>query len=504
MGNERDKKLLIAYERRRQLLTADPDKAMDAVTAPPSIHPKDLPYLTEEALEYLEQEAVALPAEEDAAEHVTDGSVGRTEYLAALERVRRQFNMDPNKLDQELLAPIEIERDAATLPPQDFRFPAWSEELTPTPYSYQVENHMFETMGDLWGWIVNCGQTKLPNVKVANRARAIQNFVWHDKVASQYHYPLVNPDPNKPLRVALLGDFGTGLVHSKYIARQLRDLQMPYAFHLGDVYYSGREAEFREYFQKPLAPMLAHGKTQLFNLAGNHEQFSGNDWYWNDIRHRRSTYSQQQEGSYFRLSNEHFQIIGLDTNTFELERYNNPLMQKWLVDVLREGREKKLTNILLSSENAYEYIEGRLGHGPKTLYKDLHKAAGRIFEDELIDCWFWCHVHYASFNEPAPERGYPFIGSCIGHGGYAYGRKSYPSNAKFIRWVETAPRFPSRTKVRRDMGNNGFCLMDMARDHVKLTYKDWMGYRRCEVLIARAADGRLKVQNVQPFDEEKI
>ncbi|MFP2926499.1 metallophosphoesterase family protein [Pyxidicoccus sp. 3LG] len=506
MADNRNQKLLRAYELRRQSFTVRPEAAMmdDSGAVSPPAGDGDLPYLTEEALDYLMREAAALPAEVDAAGLVSDSSVGRSEYLAALERVRLEFNADSEKLTESLMAPMDFERDAATLPPENFRFPAWSADLTPGSFSYQVENHLFETWGDLKGWIVNCGQTKLPNVALANRARATQNFVWHDKVPSRYEYPLVNPDPSKPLQVALFGDFGTGLVHSRYIARQLAALQMPYAFHLGDIYYAGRKHEFLEYFREPLRPMHEHGKTQFFNLSGNHEQFSGSDWYWDDIRFRRSTYNHQQEGSYFRLSNDQFQIIGLDTNSLALEQYDNAILQKWLVDALREGRDKGRTNILLTSENPYEYVDGpRLTHGPKTMFKDLQKAAGRIFEDQLIDLWFWCHVHYATFNEPAPELGYTFIGSCIGHGGYPHGRKSRPSKAKFIRWVETAPRFPSWTKVRQDMGNNGFCLMDLASDHVKLTYRDWMGYRRCVANIARDAQGRLRVDSVEEFSEER-
>ncbi|HEY8210244.1 MAG TPA: metallophosphoesterase [Myxococcaceae bacterium] len=497
MPAEKTLKLLRAYAARHRGWSGD-GKAKMTAGALPAGGDNDLPHLDPATLDYLLAEAVASPPDAEVAAPISDASVGRTEYLGALESLRAQFEADPQSLEEFLLAQVKFEKAALRLPPEGKWFPAYDEGLTPTPASYRVDSHLFETFGDLWGWIVNCGQIKLPPVAAANRALATQNFVWHTKVQSGYEYPLVNPDPAKPLKVALFADFGTGLIHSRYIARQLASAALPYAFHLGDIYYAGRKAEFEERWMEPLAPVLE--RTQLFNLAGNHEQYSGNQWYWADIARRRQ-FHQQQEGSYFRLSNAEFQIIGLDTNSFELERYANPILQKWLVDALREGRASGKTNILLSSEPGHDYFASPPQRGKGRIYKDLAAAAGNIFPEELIDLWFWCHVHYATFNAAAPEEGYPFLSSCIGHGGYPYGTKSGPTTA-FMRWVETTPRFPRRTQVRQDMGNNGWCEMALAPDHVKLTYRDWMGFRRCEVAIARQGNGRLALDLVREFPEE--
>ena len=42
----------------------------------------------------------------------------------------------------------------------------------------------------------------------------------------------------------MFSDFGTGLYHSRYIAKQFRERPFPYAIHCGDVYYAGRKSEF--------------------------------------------------------------------------------------------------------------------------------------------------------------------------------------------------------------------------------------------------------------------
>lgn len=493
-------------DRHRSEPAPDPTLESLAPEGPPSPAPGDLPVTDQETLQQLLRDALEQPQGANPASLVTDGSVSRQEYIAAIDQIANEAAVPDDTLESLWNSEESLDRARPQLPPEFLTFPSYDPDITPTPESFDVYNRRFETFGDLIGWILNCGATKLPNVAKANRELATRNFRSHEKVPSGFAYRMPTGTSGSPARLALFADFGTGLVHSRYIANEIAKLEPHYAIHLGDVYYSGRRNEYLDYFRKPLLPLLERDKTQLFNVAGNHDQFSGNTWYWDDIDFRRSQYGQLQEGSYFRLWNDHFQIISLDTNSFDLERYANPMLQRWLFDALLEGREKKCTNILISSEHAYDFYEPSLSGHSGSIYKDLAAAEGpnkeRIFQDGLVDFWFWCHVHYAAFYEPAPEHGYPFIGTCIGHGGYPYGRKSVVTNAPFMKWVEVAPRYPSRLGIRPELGNNGYCIADLSPDRLKLTYKDWMGYRRCEVDILRADDGRLQVRDVHPFTEE--
>ncbi len=61
----------------------------------------------------------------------------------------------------------------------------------------------------------------------------------------------------------------------------------------------------------------------------------------------------------------------------------------------------------------------------------------------------------------------------------------------WLLWLETATRFPEELRLRPDMGNNGYCLMDLDGKSVTLHYVDWMGYRRCLATLERSQDGRL-------------
>lgn len=497
----KEAKLHETLRRRRQLMSTGALPAADAATLP--VTPTtDLPLLTGEALDYLVREASVTSADNDGAP-VVDASVDRDAYLSELERIKAALAADPDTLEQALLGPVLLERDSARRPAADFRFRAWSDELTPDPASYRVEDHTFETFGDLMGWIVNCGQVKIPRVAQANRARASALFQWHHSKISQFKYTLKAPT-GQPIKLAIVADFGTGLVHSQYIARQLAEAKYPYVFQLGDIYYAGREEEYRKFYRSPMKPIL-EGGSKVFALAGNHEQYSGNQNYWNDIHYRQDKFPvQEQEGSYFRLLGDHYQIIGCDTNSLELESYSNPLLLDWLLKALREGRSKGLSNILLTSEHAYDFLAVLPGRGK--IYRDIASSSDDFFHPThpLVDFWAWGHVHYGSFNDAAPDEGFPFIGTCVGHGGYPFGVKKKPKKPSFIRWVEDAPRFPKETGVRQDMGRNGYLVVELGGTELKLIYMDWMGNRRCEVAIDRDPTGHLMTRTVKVADGESL
>jgi len=293
-----------------------------------------------------------------------------------------------------------------------------------------------------------------------------------------------------PFRVAMFADFGTGYYHSLHIARQIRDAAYPYAFHLGDVYYAGTEREFRDYFTGPVAPIQR--VTQLFALPENHEMYSGGRWYQEFLRRTRPL----QQGSYFCLRTSAHQIIGIDVNWQRRQSFIDPegsvrspinVQRAWLSQLLRDSN---LTTILLTGSAPYV-----LGSDSLTaLYSDLFEfvRAGRVH------LWFWGDNHYCGLFDSAPET--PFLGTCIGHGGFPYFRESSASagGAKPL-FVETTRRFPDWTWLRPDMGNNGWCAMQLNADGgVELTYTDWLSNPRFVASFEReaAASGfRLALRN---------
>jgi hypothetical protein len=373
--------------------------------------------------------------------------------------------------------------------PAGFSFPGMTDDIPIDPTITK-----FETQRDATGWLLFAGVNWLrTRFNVGPKAL----FRWHNHPTaqrSQFVYDLEEPTRDSPLEVALFSDFGTGLYPALYVAAQLRQRRFPYAVHLGDVYYAGRPSEFREHFEAPLNPLLAD--TRLFMLNANHEMMSGAFPYFAYLDAKRVAHpqTQTQEGSYFCLRSDRFQLVGIDTDYHAESRLQEPELLAWLGQVLREGKREGRTNILLSSNEPYAY--GRLDLTP-LLTEDLAAFA----HEQLIDLWFWGNTHYGAFFDEGPHT--PFLGSCIGHGGYPYSKLSPAKRAPApVLFLETLARFPAWTELAQDRGNNGYCVLRLKADGgVELRYIDWMSALRCEATLAKPnGQERLAVTDVHIHD----
>jgi hypothetical protein len=380
-------------------------------------------------------------------------------------------------------------RGGVHLVPPGFSFPGMTDDI---PIDPSIKK--FETQRDATGWLLFAGAHWL-RTQLGGGQNA--PFRWHHHPTYQgrrFVYDLEEPTVESPLEVALFSDFGTGLYPALYIAAQLRQRKFPYAVHLGDVYYAGRKSEFQENFETPLNPILQD--TRLFMLNANHEMLSGAFAYFDylDAKKAAHPHTQEQDGSYFCLRSSRFQLVGIDTDYHEHNRLKEPELVGWLGQVLREGRSEGRTNILLSSNEPYEY--GHLELKP-LLTEDL---AGFV-QEQLIDLWFWGNTHYCAFFDAGLQS--PFIGSCIGHGGYPYSKQSSGKRCPApVRFVETLARFPAWTELRQDRGNNGYCVLRLKADGaVELNYIDWMGALRCEATLSKAnRQDRLTISGVRLHD----
>jgi hypothetical protein len=393
-------------------------------------------------------------------------------------------------LDSPETAIASLEMDslhlaAANQLPPDFTFEGM--DLNEIPI--KPGDTKFETVADALGWTLFAGPFVLTR---ASRDK----FRWHNSpnhATSRFIYSLKEPTAASPVDIALFSDFGTGRYHSRYIAKRLRTREFPYAIHLGDVYYAGRRSEFEKYFAAPLDPILAD--TTLFALNSNHEMYSAGIPYFESMDQRKAEHpaKQLQEGSYFCLRSERFQVVGIDTAYFGKGRYEELELLDWLANTLREGRNAGRANILLSADQPYGY-----GHSGQTklLSKDLSHL---VKEEQLVDLWFWGNTHYCALFDSAATS--PFVGCCIGHAGYPYDRQSLgKSSPAPLLFLETNPRFPKWTNLRQDRGNNGYCIMSLKSDgSVGLQYEDWMAQRRCEASLTRTTTGRLQVSSVVPL-----
>lgn len=337
------------------------------------------------------------------------------------------------------------------------------------PYDYRFED---DSVGGIWGWaIYNLGKALVPDKR--------EEFRWHDDArwgADRFTYKMSGIEPDKSLRVALFSDYANGLAHARYIARQMVVDENPYAIHLGDIYYTGEYKECAQYFQRPLLDLLRAKKTELFLLADNHERYSGFDGYFWLLDQHHKLGPHRQRGSYFCLANDKFQFVAPDSIYHRRGRIDDKIIA-WADKRLRAGREQGKVNILLTSYEPYH-------HGKKRRNKILKRDLWGLLDDDLVDLWFWGNVHYGALWDRSAKT--PFIGSCIGHAGYPYKRKKHDDDQPSRqRWLETGSRYPG-TEVRKDRGNNGYCLLDLHHDQsVTLRYMDWRGHQRASFALAR-------------------
>ncbi|MBN8470925.1 hypothetical protein JYJ95_30830 [Corallococcus exiguus] len=444
-------------------------RAVPAGAPPPE--DTDLPLLGPEELEALKTAFLREP--EDVLRWTENGLGARVTVGAFVEALRELELLftDPGQLQEQLDATERHARQGTGGLPADFTFPLRTEEIPIDPTRTR-----FEPQADLRGWLLFSGPVWLEQGAAARQAP----FRWHFGAKSRFVYPLREPEPGRPVEVALFGDFGTGEYASRYIARQLvmRGERLDCAVHLGGVFYSGRQGEFDAYVAEPLEPLL--GTTALLTLNAPPEMRSGAGAYFRYLDERRGASARHpQEGSYFSLAAERFQLIGLDTAWFEAGRHREPALLQWLEQRLSEGRRRGAMNILLT--HAAPYGPGAEQLAP-LVTEDLRTL---VVEREWVDLWCWGGAQAGALYDRAP--GLPFLGASLGHGGFPSERRDAPEYPVApVRFFESRPRFPEWTGVRQDRGNHGHASLWLHADgNASLRYTDWMGQVRCEATLSR-------------------
>ncbi len=168
-------------------------------------------------------------------------------------------------------------------------------------------------------------------------------------------HPLLRPAGAEPValpnqaRVALLGDWGTGLYGAVPCAESIRrdggrfDLLM----HLGDVYYSGTRREVRERFLN-VWPFREDAVSRSIN--SNHEMYSGGHAYFEDTL---PTFG--QGSSYFALQNDHWLLVGLDVAY--LGHDIDAQQVAWLEEVIAGAGDRKV--LLFSHHQLFSRFDGK-------------------------------------------------------------------------------------------------------------------------------------------------
>ena len=368
---------------------------------------------------------------------------------------------------------------AYELPPQH-RFPGYDHNEIPI----FPDRTRFETIADAAAWVGTAA--------VAWRFRLVTRKPTLPSPAADAVYPLQTR--NGEATVALFSDWGNGYYHSQYIVRHIARLNAAQAIHLGDVYYTGTQGQFDAHFRPILAPLLK--EMPVYAMNANHEMDSHGIPYLAYLAEKRRLgtqpgfVQQPQETSYFCLVNDRYQVVAIDTAFHGNGRCTDGL-RDWLEKRLREGKQAGRTTILLSQNEPYGPTRrGSVGaHATLPLLKDLRT----LVDDGLIHLWFWGDEHYAALYESSDTM--PFVGSCIGHGGYPFSAKKRipePDGHARVHWAEYGSRFEGIEGLREDRGNNGFCFLRLQPDEIELCYIDWRFRERKKVKLRRDND-RLRI-----------
>jgi hypothetical protein len=214
--------------------------------------------------------------------------------------------------------------------------------------------------------------------------------------------------------VIVVGDWATALPKARNTAQRIRDFLATvepgtdrHVIHLGDTYYSGLEDECRRRFLD-LWPVDSGSPVHSWTLSGNHDMYSGGYGYF-DVLLGDRRFASQAGCSYFALTNDHWQLLGLDSAYSDPDKPDLEAPQsEWLAQRVAAGVPERGT-ILMSHHqpfSGFEDVDPRLAN-------TVRAALG----GRRVEGWLWGHEHRCAvydrgaFDSPADYT------AIVGHGG---------------------------------------------------------------------------------------
>ena len=250
------------------------------------------------------------------------------------------------------------------------------------------------------------------------RYKSLQDFVITDRLPEN-------------ATVILIADWGTGQDAAKALLAKVASHSPDVVIHLGDVYYSGTQAEVQNYFysiwqETFKIPLVAWGqkltdftaKPATFHMPGNHDMYSGGAPYYTVID------MLGQPASYFCLRNDKWQFVAMDTslhdsNPNDVNDATSVDDQEviWMQDKVNNAGGRK--TILLSHHQLFTCFE-KIG-GQAVNQKLLPQVQDIL---PMLTAWIWGHEH----NMVIYKEYLGIRGRCIGHGAFPVCQNPPPFN----------------------------------------------------------------------------
>jgi len=306
-------------------------------------------------------------------------------------------------------------------------------------------------------------------------------------------FPLPPPSsPGQPLRVGVLGDWGTGQDDALAVLDQLMQQKPDLIIHVGDIYYAGTYDECQTHFLEPIkAAREKYGRyIPVYNLPGNHDYYSGGRAFYTILPQLNLgiPHAGIQQHSFFCLQNESWQLEGMDTgyNDHDLLQvadditHLEPVEATWHQQQLSSAGSRQV--ILFSHHqlfSAFATIGATGPAGPKYqnpfLTQNLQdwRAAGA----SRIVAWFWGHEHLLEVYAVPGATGVqlPVLGRCVGYGAFPIfnNQSLYSPQPSSKISLEPAPAFPNGYVQTGDDGQvyaNGYALLTLGTSAATAAY----------------------------------
>ncbi len=230
---------------------------------------------------------------------------------------------------------------------------------------------------------------------------------WRAK-GGDINFGVVRAPIAETAKVAVIGDWGTGMNDAEWLLAQVLKSQQPdVLIHLGDIYYSGTASEVHHNFESALAraeQSAGMRGLRVHSIPGNHDYYSGGHAFYGLIDALNDD-STRQSGSYFclRTTAGAYQFVGVDTGFNDRSpglgftpSYVGPVLQDSEAEWLRNKIETFDGRTFLFSHHqafsAHSAVNGPESRRPQYLNQPLIDSVGPQGRDRVV-AWFWGHEH---------------------------------------------------------------------------------------------------------------
>ncbi|MGH9444663.1 MAG: metallophosphoesterase family protein [Terriglobia bacterium] len=301
---------------------------------------------------------------------------------------------------------------------------------------------------------------------------------------ADFVYPI--PDAGRSgnqLTVAVLADWGTGdptvaMTSLDALFRCKPDV----IIHLGDIYYAGTPDECTNNFLSYLvAACKTHYPVPIYNLAGNHDYYSGGAGYYTLLTQLNPQCAPPgtavQGASFFCLRNSNWQLQAMDTGYGDHDIFTvaNDITQlqesevEWHRDKIATAGGRKI--ILLSHHQLYSAFE-KVGTQANNYYNSNLLSN---FQDAMnagaIIAWFWGHEHvlelYGAF--PLLNANQP-KGRCVGYSAFPVLTSPNPYNLLVTEDKLPLLGDPPFLETTQDVYDHGFMILALADSFAQADY----------------------------------